>query len=107
MNVKLLGALLMIGILLISGCTAPPKSDVEKAKLACIQECQKALNEGRDLNDGPCLSNEIIEDWVCDVAHSPRQPVDNNPENQCEAFRKGQAHHFIEVDPDCSFIKAY
>jgi len=106
MNEKLCIGLLA-AIILVSGCVASKGDDVERAKLACIQECQKALNEGRDLSNGPCLSNKIINDWVCDVAHSPRQDVDNDPANQCEAFRKGQAHHFVEVDPDCNFIKAY
>ena len=60
--------------------------------------------------NGPCLSDNNpdwnITDWVCDVAHSPRQPVDDLSENQCQAFRNGQAHHFVEVDPSCNFIRA-
>jgi hypothetical protein len=45
-------------------------------------------------------------DWVCDVAHEPRQPVDNLRENQCDAWHAGTATHFIEVTPECEFIKA-
>ena len=60
--------------------------------------------------NGPCLSDNNSEwniaDWVCDVAHSPRQDVDNLPENQCQAFRNSQAHHFVEVDSSCNFIRA-
>jgi len=63
-----------------------------------------------DLSDGPCLSDDnpewAIENWVCDVAHSPREAIDNLPENQCREFREGIASHFVEVDPNCKFIKA-
>jgi hypothetical protein len=54
--------------------------------------------EGLDMSDGPCLTNELIPGWVVDVAHDPRQPIDNQPENQCSAFRQGKAEHFIELD---------
>lgn len=61
---------------------------------------------GENLNNGPCLSNEIYADWVCDVAHDPREQIDNIPENQCPVFREGKAHHFVEVDENCDFIRA-
>lgn len=73
----------------------------------CIALCQEEKNKGTDLSNGPCLSTKIIDDWVCDVAHSPRQEVDNNPQNQCETFRNGEAYHFVEVDENCNFIKKY
>ena len=79
------------------------------AEQACIQACQNALNQGTDLNNGPCLLNPITsdKDWVCDVAHDPRQSVDNLPENQCSAYRNGLANHFVEVNPNCQFIRAF
>ena len=46
-----------------------------------------------------------FECLVCDVAHSPREAVDDLPENQCADFREGRAHHFVEVTPDCRFIR--
>ncbi|MEM2974168.1 MAG: hypothetical protein QW112_00865 [Candidatus Micrarchaeia archaeon] len=70
----------------------------------CIALCQSEKLSGRDLSDGPCLSNRIAENWVCDVAHKPRIDVDNRPENQCPEYRSGIAHHFVEVDPDCNLI---
>lgn len=80
----------------------------ELATQECIALCESIKSSATlDLSNGPCLSNEIIEDWVCNVAHSPRHDVDNLPENQCEAFRNGTAHHFVEVDINCVFIKAY
>jgi hypothetical protein len=87
----------------------PPVMDADRARFACIFLCQAALNEGRNLDNGPCLSTGLeawdIPDWVCDVAYDPRQAVDNLPENQCPEFGVS-ASHFVEVDPDCGFIRA-
>lgn len=73
----------------------------------CVTKCQKSLIEGVDAAKGPCLSNEIQTDWVCDMVHRPRQAVDDLPENQCSAYREGKAKHFVEVDPNCEVIKIY
>lgn len=86
----------------------PPVLDADRARFACVFLCQAALNEGRNLDNGPCLSSGTawdIEDWVCDVAHDPRLSVDNRPENQCPEFGVS-ASHFVEVDPECGFIRA-
>ena len=61
---------------------------------------------GEDLLVGPCLSNDLIPDWVADIAHNPRQDVDNESANQCEAYRSGQAHHFVELDTEGNLIRA-
>lgn len=58
------------------------------------------------LDNGPCLSNAIAPGWVRDVAHSPRQPVDEAPGNRCAGYLK-TAFHFVEVAPNCTFIRAY
>lgn len=65
----------------------------------------KAKQEGTDLSDGPCLGI-IAPDWVLDIAHNPRQPVDDKEENQCPQYRSGQAKHFIELDPEGKLIRA-
>jgi hypothetical protein len=99
----------LIGIIFISGCVGQTKVSTTEEKQginACINLCKSELQNGKDLSNGPCLSNEIITNWVCDIAHSPRQSVDNQPENQCSAFREGTAKHFVEVDTSCNFIKA-
>lgn len=68
----------------------------------------RAKQEGKDLSNGPCLGTiPGFSDWVVDIAHSPRLPVDDDPTNQCEAFRNGQAKHFIELDPNGNVIKMY
>ncbi|OGY50776.1 MAG: hypothetical protein A3J65_00295 [Candidatus Buchananbacteria bacterium RIFCSPHIGHO2_02_FULL_45_11b] len=81
-------------------------ADKTSAIIKCRELCLTEASN-RDLNPGPCLSNEIIPDWVCDVAHSPRQDIDNLPENQCLAFKEGKARHYVEVDGNCEVIKSY
>lgn len=115
--------MLVLGVILVSGCMQPQSlgtepythdistSTEDRAKLECIELC-KRLSRLLELSDGPCLSdtegggNWDMEDWVCDVAHEPREPVDNLPENQCREFREGKASHFVEVDPNCELIRA-
>ena len=85
-----------------------PGSDIsedamEDAKDACLVLCKTIKNSK---SEGPCLSNNIAPNWVCDVAHNPRQPVDDLPENQCLSYSTGKAKHFIEVTPECTFIRA-
>ncbi|MCL4375031.1 hypothetical protein M1523_04210 [Patescibacteria group bacterium] len=63
--------------------------------------------QGTDFKQGPCLSNQLAPDWVADIAHQPRLPIDDLPQNQCPAFRSGQAHHFVELDPNGNVIRIY
>ncbi len=86
------------------------KSAAPTAIDSCRTLCKFAKSEGLSLSNGPCLSDAYadrwdVPDWVCDVAHVPRQPVDNLPENQCTPFREGKAHHFVEVDENCQVIR--
>ena len=67
----------------------------------CVSLCQK---QKTDLRAGPCLSNQITENWVCDVAHKPREAVDEDPALQCPEYGKS-AKHFVEVTPDCKLIR--
>jgi hypothetical protein len=82
------------------------QSEAERAAYACIFQCKTDLLTGLDLSAGPCLSNEIIPGWVCDVAHSPRQETDNDPANQCPGYGV-TASHFIEVNETCNIIRGY
>lgn len=87
----------------------PEVSDADRAMYACIFLCKAERNQGRSLDDGPCLSSGLeawdLGDWVCDVAHKPRQDADKLPENQCPEYGMG-ASHFVEVSPVCEFIRA-
>lgn len=75
--------------------------DPKAAALARFEEVQ---GEGVDLASGPCLG-VIGPDWVADVAHEPRQPVDDEPTNQCPEYRSGEATHFVELTSDGTVIR--
>ena len=78
----------------------------EEAIRRATELFQQKKSEGMDFSNGPCLSEEIVPDWCVDVAHNPRQPVDNRPENQCRSYREGRVHHFVELDPEGNVIRA-
>ncbi|HEX5167287.1 MAG TPA: hypothetical protein VFV93_17905 [Thermomicrobiales bacterium] len=75
-----------------------------------INEAQRAyaakLAEGTDFSSGPCIAEEVIDDWSVDIAHDPRQAIDDDPANQCTAYRNGTTHHFVELDPEGNLIRA-
>ncbi len=79
----------------------------------CISYCEYLKSQDVDLSKGPCImdpyeyENKYNYDWVCDIAHNPRIAIDNIAENQCSSFRKREAKHFIELTPDCEFIRKY
>jgi hypothetical protein len=93
----------------IAGCgggDGASQEDKDKAVAAA-----KFIYAGRaqdDLSSGPCLSESIpgLSDWAVDVAHDPRQDVDDQPDNQCQSFRDGETHHFVELTPDGQLIRA-
>jgi hypothetical protein len=99
--------LLLAVLALAAGCGGggADEDERERAIAAAHLAYEEAVAEGRDLTDGPCLG-VVLEGWVADVAHDPRQEVDDRPENQCEAFRSGEAEHFVELDPEGELIRA-
>jgi len=105
---KVLPIAVVVGVVIIAVLIFFIPTVPEGPRELCIQACQDALARGIDLSAGPCLLDPMEEyaDWVCDVAHSPRIPEDNLPENQCSAWREGRATHFVEVTPTCDFIVA-
>lgn len=87
------------------------QKSVKKSELDVVVNQAKYLyrlekEKGRDFSAGPCLSNALMPGWVLDVAHKPRVPSDDLPENQCSAFREGTAAHFVELDTDGNLIRA-
>lgn len=82
------------------------KADIDRAsnQAKYLYEVEKA--KAKDFSSGPCLSNALMPDWVADIAHSPRQSIDDLPANQCPAYLEGRAHHFVELDPEGNLIKA-
>ena len=64
------------------------------------------INAGNDISAGPCLdNNEAFPGWVIDIAHDPREPVDDDPDNQCSAYRLGDAEHFVELSVTGDIIR--
>jgi len=97
---------LVAAVLALAGCGGGPDETEEHHAVAAAKDAYaEAKAEGVDFTDGPCLG-VIMENWVADVAHDPRQDVDDEPENQCEAFRSGEADHFVELDLDGNLIRA-
>jgi hypothetical protein len=102
-NRPLAGLTIVIGFLGSSAALAGRETKEQAVKLA--QEAyQEALARGVSLARGPCLG-EIMPGWVADIAHKPRQSVDDRPENQCAAFRMGEAGHFVELDQQGNVIR--
>lgn len=107
---KALIILFLIIIIPFSGCVKQTMIEKDRVIAVCIEACN---NYKENLSNGPCLLNPMnaekdfpeLSKWVCDVAHSPRETVDNQMENQCSAFREGIADHFVEVDTNCELIK--
>ncbi|HLC64408.1 MAG TPA: hypothetical protein VJK25_03660 [Patescibacteria group bacterium] len=112
--------------LFLTGCEIErPKPEIDLTKLNWGLEAQlakqqaeaiyaEAKNQGLDLSSGPCLSNSLYGNadypetvWVLDIAHNPRQEVDNQPANQCSAYREGKARNFIELDEAGNVIRIY
>jgi hypothetical protein len=105
----------MVLSVFLSGCAQTPPSENQTSALdyeqslinVCVQACQDSKIAGTNLESGPCLLNPMPQNYslVCDIAHDPRATIDNLPENQCSNFGKGETMHFIEVSPDCKFIR--
>jgi len=80
-------------------------SGKDDAAAECIMLCELALGDEVDLSEGPCMSEEVIDDWACDIAHNPRTDVDDLETNQCDSW-PNEAAHFVELDTNCSLIQA-
>ncbi len=80
----------------------------DEAIVNCIATCKEKIGKGEMMASGPCISNSVAPDWVCDSISVPRNKfVDNQSENQCEAYRDGTNKHFVEVSTTCEFIRAH
>lgn len=82
------------------------KNDIDIAVNQAKYFYQMKRSQGEDLSNGPCISNALMPDWVADIAHSPRQAIDDLRENQCPAYFEGRARHFVELDLEGNLIKA-
>lgn len=106
---------LVAWLVLASGCSASPggqqqgrsaAAERERAIAAALELYRQRKAAGTDFSQGPCLSQEVVPGWAVDVAHDPRQPVDDLPANQCASYREGRVRHFVELDPEGRLIRA-
>ena len=101
---------LLLSFGLIAGCGGDDASESEREQaIAQAQEAyDQARTAGTDLADGPCIAESLTDlaDWVVDIAHDPREDVDDDPANQCRRYRDGEASHFVELTPEGELIRA-
>jgi hypothetical protein len=104
--------LLLLALALIAGCggggDGGGSEDEDQAVAAAKVAFEHAQESGVDLDRGPCVAENLagFEDWVVDIAHDPREAVDDDPANQCDRYRTGVADHFVELTPDGDLIRA-
>jgi hypothetical protein len=100
------------GALALAGCGGGGDEPSQAERSQAVGQAQVAFRQiegtGQDLSRGPCIAEQLpgLSDWAADVAHDPRQSVDDDPANQCSSFREGQTHHFVELTPEGNLIKA-
>jgi hypothetical protein len=100
--------------LFVSSCGGDDDEPSQSEKIQAIGQAQVAFQQarvaGQDLSAGPCIAESLpapgLSDWVADIAHDPRQAVDDEPKNQCQRYRDGEAHHFVELTPTGQLIRA-
>jgi hypothetical protein len=97
-------------VLMVPGCGGDDVSEDEqdRAIAEATKAYEKAVSRGKNLDVGPCIAEELpgLPAWVADVAHDPREEIDDEPENQCRRFREGEASHFVELTPEGELIRA-
>jgi hypothetical protein len=101
----------LLAAAVIAGCGGGnDSSQAEKSQAVgqAIVAFHKYEGTGQDLSRGPCVAEALpgLPDWAADVAHDPRQSVDDDPANQCSSYRTGQTHHFVELTPEGNLIRA-
>jgi len=85
----------LVAVVVLAACGGPSDADRDRAVRLAQERYAEAKQAGRELANGPCLGTLAMEGWVVDVAHDPRQPVDDESENQCHGYE-----HFVELDVD-------
>ena len=107
MRIALAATLGLVAIAL-AGCGDDAVAEKEEVVAAAREVYAEAEEEGTDFSDGPCIANPLDdhEDWVVDVVHQPRTEADDDPANQCSAYRDGEAAHVVELDEFGHLVQA-
>lgn len=80
-----------------------PISDNSDISKKAVEMYQKTKEQGVNFSNGPCLG--AIDGYAVDVAHLPREKVDDLSENQCSDYNNGKLKHFIELTPLGTIIR--
>ncbi len=81
---------------------SPYLENKEQAIKECVDLCKNIRTTKGIGALGPCLDNQVVEGWACDVTHNPKIPlIDDAKENKCHGYR-----HVVEVDFDCKLVSA-
>ena len=93
----------------LAACGGASDDEKQRAIDAAVGAYERAqASSPAELDDGPCIAEQLpgLDDWVVDIAHDPRQDVDDDPANQCQRYRDGEASHFVELTPEGELIRA-
>jgi hypothetical protein len=104
-----LAAIAVVCASFIAGCGGGSgQSERDQAISTAHHIYEDARANGSDMSNGPCLAVDLVPPggWALDIAHDPRQPIDDLPANQCSNVRSGQVDHFVELTPDGQLIRA-
>lgn len=82
------------------------KIEIETATNQARHLYQQEQEKGRDFSNGPCISDALLPNWVADIAHNPRLPIDDLAQNQCPGYLEGRTQHFVELDTEGNLIRA-
>jgi hypothetical protein len=95
-------------VALAASCGGVDEAERDRAVAAAAQAFEQTRDQDVDFTDGPCIADPLasMPNWVVDVAHDPREDVDDDPANQCASYRSGDADHFVELDRDGNLIRA-
>ena len=117
MSSRLAPSLFVAGVLIattlgLAACGSSGSNVSQSDRDQAVDQAQAAYRQflatGQPLGSGPCIAETLpsLPDWVADVAHQPRLPLDDEPGNQCQRYRDGEAHHFVELDENGNLIRA-
>ncbi|RJR31027.1 hypothetical protein C4569_03245 [Candidatus Parcubacteria bacterium] len=77
-------------------------NEIKSHKLNAINQARilldARLKSGYDLENRPCLSEEIVPGWAVDVVHQPFEETDRMPKNQCQLFLQKKVKNIIFLD---------
>lgn len=101
---------LVVAAITLASCGGDDASEDERDRAidAASEAYEQTDLSAAELEVGPCIAESLpgLDNWVADVAHDPREDVDDDPANQCQRYRDGEAEHFVELTPEGELIRA-